>query len=196
MIDKELEAMYKCHEYLQDLDNDSRMRVFKYLLDRYGIVSNYNEQVPINNHSKAIETITPEVIKQEEKTESKVVKIANVTKKTKPSTNQNYSLIASLNLVSKGSMSLKDYFNQFVTKNNFENNIVILNYLKNEMKEDNVGVNHVYTCYKNLGIKVPSIKQSLFDTRHRKGWIDTSNIEDLKITVAGENFMDHEIAKK
>ncbi|MBB6329829.1 hypothetical protein HNP24_000779 [Chryseobacterium sediminis] len=195
MIDKELEAIYKCHESLQNLDNGSRMRVFKYLLDRYGIVGRNNEQFSMIN-SDNIETVIPEIISQRENKEDRPIKANNNIKKSKSSANQNYGLISSLNLISKGSLSLKDFFGQFVTKNNFENNIVILSYLKNEMKEENVGVNHIYTCYKNLGIKVPSIKQSLFDTKHRKGWIDTSNIEDLKITVAGENFMDHEIVRK
>ena len=194
MIDKELEAIYKCHEYLQDLDNDSRMRVFKYLLDRYGIVNNNNFQAsanPVNN----IETIIPEIIQKEEEKGVKTLKSHNA-KKTKSSGNQSYNLISSLDLVSKGKMSLKDYFGQFITKNNFEYNIVILNYLKNEIHEENVGVNHIYTCYKHLSIKVPSLKQSLFDTKHRKGWIETANLDDLQITVAGENFMDHEIARK
>lgn len=197
MIDKELEAMFKCHEYLQNLENDARLRVFKYLIDRYGLVNpNTFQQTSVS------ETIVPEVI-HEEKNEIKTTpksanaKSTNTTsKKTKSSSNQSYSLISSLNLVSKAKISLKDYFGKYTTKNNFEYNIVILSYLKNELKEPNVGINHIYTCYKTLGLKIPSIKQSLLDTKNRKGWIDTSSTDDLKITVAGENFMDHEITKK
>lgn len=199
MIDKELEAIYKCHEYLQDLDNEARMRVFKYLLDRYGIVNNKSfESNSINSNQKTqIETVVPEIVKEEKKVDklSKPTISSGTTKKSK-SASQSYTLINSLNLVSKGKISLKDYFNQFVTKNNFEYNIVILTYLKNELKEANVGVNHFYTCYKNLGLKIPSIKQSLFDTKNRKGWVETASIDDVQITVAGENYMDHEITKK
>lgn len=197
MIDKELEAIYKCHEYLQDLDNDSRMRVFKYLLDRYGIV-NTNSFQPNKRTSQddipKIENIIPEVLKKEAQYDKKNNTTGSV-KKSKPSSSQSYSLVTSLNLVSKGKISLKDYFNKYITKNNFEYNIVILSYLKNESNEDNVGINHIYTCYKHLAIKIPNIRQSLVDTKNRKGWIETANTDDLQITVAGENFIDHEINK-
>ncbi len=198
MIDKELEAIYKCHEYLQDLNNDARMRVFKYLLDRYGLVNFETNQQP-NFETKSISPEPEPVISEVIKVENKVAntsKASNPIKKVKPTSNQSYSLVTSLNLVSKAKMPLKEYFSQFETKSNFDNNIVILTYLKNELKEENVSVNHIYTCYKHLNIKIPSIKQSLFDTKNRKGWIETSNIDDLSITVSGENYIDHEIIRK
>ena len=37
MDDKELDAMFKCHEALKDLGNDSKTRIFHYLSDRYKI---------------------------------------------------------------------------------------------------------------------------------------------------------------
>jgi len=203
MIDKELEAMFKCHEYLQDLDTDSRMRVFKYLLDRYGLVkngSNFSNTSPIShpeNKIENIEILTNVDVEEENinKTVQKPKQIASNGKKNKSSL-QSYNLITSLNLAPKDKKSLKDFFKEYNAKSNFEYNIVILTYLITEIHENNVGVNHLYTCYKHLGLKVPNIKQSLVDTKKRKGWIDSSNSEDLKITVSGENFMDHEIEKK
>ena len=201
MIDKELEAIYKCHEYLQDLDNETRMRVFKYLLDRYKLVntgtnfSNSSTTLP-EKQIEEVETVVQEIVKETtQKIPSKSKHPNSNGKKTKSSL-QSYSLITSLNLVPKGKISLKDYYVQYITKSNFENNIVLLTYLTNELEEKNIGVNHIYTCLKHLGLKVPNIKQSLFDTKNRKGWIDTANVDDLKITVSGENFMDHEIERK
>lgn len=199
MIDKELEAIVKCHEYLSDLNNDSRMRVFKYLFDRYGLVNNQTNNLPIekNYEENKIEIFTYET---EEKLTEKIDKTKIVkspaTKRNKSSSAKSYSLITSLNLLSGGSESLRDYFAKFETRTNFDYNIVILNYLKNILQEDNVGVNHIYTCYKHLGLKIPNIKQSLHDTKNRKGWIETSDSNDLTVTVAGENYLDHEIVSK
>lgn len=204
MIDKELEAIYKCHEHLNDLDNDSKMRVFKYLLDRYGLIANNIQPFPDN---KNIEDVNLEVIPQSNvnvdtnsggKISSPPIisntKTSNV-KKNKSASSPSYSLVTSLNLVSKGEKSLKDYFGEFETKSNFDYNIVILTYLKNIIKENNVGINHIYTCYKTLGLKIPNIRQSLVDTKNRKGWIETADTNNLQITVAGENYIDHEIKR-
>lgn len=200
MIDKELEAIFKCHEYLKDLDNESRMRVFKYLLDRYGMVNNTSDfddsKKIIQSSDTAIGNVehTPDIEKSPKS--STKTSSPSKSKKGKSSGSQSYSLLTSLNLLPKGKESLKDYFVKFETKTNFDYNIVILNYLKNELHEQNVGSNHFYTCYKSLSLKVPNIIQSLRDTKSRKGWIDTTNSDDITITVAGENYIDHEIGRK
>lgn len=54
--------------------------------------------------------------------------------------------------------------------------------------EQNIGANHIYTCYMDLGSKFPSnMRQSLADTKSRKGWIDTSNMNDIRVSTIGEN---------
>ncbi|WP_404986575.1 hypothetical protein ACI513_05825 [Chryseobacterium sp. M5] len=59
MFDKEIEALAKCLELLKDLDDDSKYRVLKYLLERFGNInspSNFTPNftntisVPIQNH--------------------------------------------------------------------------------------------------------------------------------------------------
>jgi len=37
MFDKEIEAIAKCTELIKELDNDSKMRVIKYLIERFGL---------------------------------------------------------------------------------------------------------------------------------------------------------------
>lgn len=44
MFDKEIEAIAKCTELIKDLDEDAKMRVIKYLIERFSIGNN-----PINN---------------------------------------------------------------------------------------------------------------------------------------------------
>lgn len=195
MIDKELEAIVKCHELMKDLDDDSKLRVFKYLLDRYNLV-------PTNSAFESNSAPQPtlasleasEVIEEEIKHKPTKKKTTSTKPKSSGRSIKSYSLITSLNLVSNGKESLKDFYAKYHTKSNFNKNIVILYYLTKIAEEGNIGINHIYTCYKHLSQKVPNIYQSLLDTKNRKGWIDTSNTDDLKVTIAGENYIEHEIA--
>lgn len=59
MFDKEIEALAKCSELLKELDDDSKYRVLKYLLERFGNINsptNFNPNftnttaVPIQNN--------------------------------------------------------------------------------------------------------------------------------------------------
>lgn len=195
MIDKELEAIFKCHELIKDLDNDSKLRVFKYLLDRHSLVPDAATIIPRIEDNSNSTAESSEIIEAKE-SKDKSPKPAKKKSVAKPSATKSYSLISSMNLVSNGSESLKDFYGKYDAKNNFDHNILILYYLKRVIKESNIGPNHIYTCYKHLGIKVPNIAQSLRDTKSRKGWIDTSETEDLKVTVAGENYIEHEITTK
>ena len=42
MFDKEIEALAKCSELLKELDDDSKYRVLKYLLERFGFSAFYH----------------------------------------------------------------------------------------------------------------------------------------------------------
>ena len=107
-----------------------------------------------------------------------------------------YNIITDLNLNPRGNSSLRDFYNQFEARNNFDNNILCLYYLKEILKIDNVTVDHVFTCYRDLNLKIPNLRQSLWDTKNRKGWIDTSDTNDLRITVHGDNYVRHDIPRK
>lgn len=99
-----------------------------------------------------------------------------------------YSLITSLNLNPTGKESLKNFVSKYKTSSGTEYNLVFVYYLQNILGEKNICPNHIYTCYKDLKVQFPSnIRQSLADTKRRKGWIDTSNMDDIKVSTVGEN---------
>jgi len=195
MIDKELEAIFKCHELMKDLDDESKLRVFKYLLDRYNLVPTSSAFESNNTKHPTLASLEePDIIVEEHKPKKMSKKPTSTKPKNSGGSSKSYSLVTSLNLVSNGKDSLKDFFAKYQTKNNFEKNIVILYYLERVIGEENIGINHIYTCYKHVLQKVPNIYQSLLDTKNRKGWVDTANTENLKVTVSGENYIEHEIA--
>lgn len=63
MFDKEIEAIAKCTELIKDLDDSSKIRVIKYLIERFGIGTNpINTNTFIPNHQLSHQTQNAEVV--------------------------------------------------------------------------------------------------------------------------------------
>lgn len=93
--------------------------------------------------------------------------------------------------------SLREFYGRYSPKSNQERNLIFCYYLHQIINHTPINVNHVFTCYRNIvGIKAPgNIRQSLKDTAHRRGWIDTSSLENITVPVTGINYLEHDIAK-
>ena len=115
--------------------------------------------------------------------------------KKKPAT---YLIVKDLDLSAKmDKQSLRDFFKLKSPSSNMEKNVVFVYYLQKIATLEDITPNHIYSCYKDVNIKVPkALEQSLIDTAHHKGWIDTSNLDDIKIATPGENFVEHDLPKK
>ena len=98
---------------------------------------------------------------------------------------ESYNIVTDLDLSGTDNIpSLKDFYKDKNPTSHMERNM------------ESVGVNHIYTCYKHVGAKVPGrLYQSIVDTRKRKGWIITENMGDLRIGTVGENFVEKELPK-
>lgn len=123
-------------------------------------------------------------------------KSQKVAKAKRSSTNQSYSLETSLNLNPNGIQSLKEFFNLYNTKKTPELILIIVYYLERIASQQNIGENTIYTCYKNLGLPIPSIRQALNNIHSRQGYINTSDFSNLTITVTGENHIEHNMKKQ
>lgn len=107
-----------------------------------------------------------------------------------------YSLNRDINLYAEGNKpSLEDFIKGYAASSNQHRYLLIAHYLKEIKGVSKVGVDEVYTCLKKLGVKIPNIEQGLRDTASIKGWLDTSSSDDISITVAGENAIEHELRK-
>lgn len=107
------------------------------------------------------------------------------------------SIVKDLDLAKQENiLSLQEFFQQYKTTNSYHNNLIFVYYLQNIREVEGITVNHIFTCYRNLGIKSPKrLKQSLYDMSHRNGWIDTSSIDDIKLAIPGINFLEHDLPK-
>ncbi len=86
--------------------------------------------------------------------------------------------------------SLKDFVGQYQPKMNMERNVVFIEYLNEIMGLEKVSINHVWTCYSDLGLRLPvNMRQSLYDTSSLRSWVNVPSIDDLSLSVQGKNWL-------
>jgi hypothetical protein len=96
-----------------------------------------------------------------------------------------------------GQPGLKDFAAPYNPGSAKEWNLLFLYYMVKNERANPVSQDHIYSCYKAMGVRPPeAFSQSMFDTASKKGWIDSKSLSDIKLTIAGENFMDHDFPKK
>jgi len=89
---------------------------------------------------------------------------------------------------------LKKFFSEKRPKTKYENNAVFVYFLQKEQKITKITLNHIYTCYKLVNIKVPkALKQSLIDTAFHKKYLLTTDLNNITVTIVGENFVEHDL---
>jgi hypothetical protein len=99
MIDPELEAIQKCTELLKDLDDEGKIRVIQYLINRYKLTPNHqssfqpNAYVPTNSSGQlpANSSVYPEVEKAT--VDSTLPALREIVKKDLPKSEPEWILI-------------------------------------------------------------------------------------------------------
>lgn len=184
--DLELSAMLNCTKSLEELDKGAKKRVINYLISRFDLdVELKNDES--KEEAKSVAKGAEKGIKKKTKQSARIA----------PKNLQSFKLLNDLNLYPTDKENLKDFYGKYLSKTFFENNLLYVFYLEKTLKISEISVDHVYTCYKKTGQKVPgNLYQSLADTRKLKGWIDTKNMNDLKVSIQGENYVDHEMVHK
>lgn len=156
------------------------------------IYQDYKEKVAQGNFEPADE---PEPTHEVAPTPSKPRRTKNGVAKTSNKRKESYQIVKDLVLSAKGEkQSLRDFYSGKSPSTAMERSAVFVYYLQKVAGAKNIGVNHIYTCYKDVNEKVPgALRQSLLDTSSRKGWIDTKSMENITITTHGENLVEHEL---
>ena len=107
------------------------------------------------------------------------------------------SLITNLNLRGTENVeSLRDFYAKYKPTSNFQRNINFLYYLTEKLGITGITVDHIFTCYRDIPrLKAPNAYQSLIDTSRSHGWIDTSSTDDIKVTIKGINYLEHDMPR-
>ena len=113
--------------------------------------------------------------------------------KTKPS----LTMVKDLNFKPKGKKSLEDFAEIKKPRSFYEKCAVSAYYLKYELALSAITESHVYTCFKYMKWRGPTnLSNTLALTASHYGWLDTSNLQDIKVTPMGENLVEHDLPEK
>lgn len=104
------------------------------------------------------------------------------------------SIVKDLNLRSEGNPWFREFYDQKKTSTQEQAVTVAVYYLKRILELDKITPEHVFTCFKDVERKTPkNMPQTIRDTAKRKGWVDTSERGNIKITNHGENLVEHDL---
>lgn len=127
---------------------------------------------------------------------SRISKKKKAGKKT-PRLKSSPTLVKELNLKPSGKKSFADFVKEKLPSSNAEKCVVCVYYILNELKQGPVSTNHVFTCFKIIGWRVPAdLENTLAWVASQKAWLDTANMSDIKLTTHGDNLIEHDLSRK
>lgn len=107
------------------------------------------------------------------------------------------SFLSDLNLRPKDKQTLRQFYDTKQPATNEQTFAVMIYYMKHVLKIETIGANHVYTAYKDLGLKVPlRLATVISNAAGRHHWINTKSSNDYQMTTHGENFVEHDLPPK
>jgi len=110
--------------------------------------------------------------------------------------NAGIELVPELDLVQEGGTSLKEFYAEKAPSTAEEQVLVFAYYVKHHVKTSPIGPGHILTCYTHLDERKPlDLKQTIRNFAKSKGWLTCADMNDLKLTTAGENHVKHELGK-
>ena len=102
-----------------------------------------------------------------------------------------------LDLRPNGKTPLLEFAESKEPKNNYDRNVVSVYYLRRIADTEIVSIDHVFTCYREMGWREPAdLANSLALTASKKGFLDTSTSKDIKLTPTGRNHVEHDLPRK
>jgi hypothetical protein len=119
-------------------------------------------------------------------------------KGTRPKKPPTYSFVKDLDLRPQGKTSLRVFYENKKPSGPQQILTLVVYYLQHELEVKNISANHVYTALKELtelGVRVPNIPSGVRNISNRKGWLDTSDLNNLRMTVPGDNFIEHDLPR-
>ncbi len=75
-----------------------------------------------------------------------------------------------------------------------EHNVLAVYWLLQVAELEAIGSDQVFTCYRKVSWKLPpDLRNSLQKTAYEKGWLDTQEMDNIKITPPGLNFVERDL---
>jgi len=184
----EIEAMKAIAERMEKLSDAERGRVLGWATSKYGTSSlatpPASPAAPVA-HSGAVASAkgnASPASPSKSKTSRKAKSIITMDK--------------SLNLSPSGKISAMQFATGKAPQNANQKCVVAVYYLRDIIEIDAISVSAVYTFFKTLAWPVPSDLKNTLQQAGTKGWLDTKDSEDIRLTSMGENLVEHSLPPK
>jgi hypothetical protein len=106
-------------------------------------------------------------------------------------------IVGELNLRSANVESFPDFVSRKLPSSNSQKELVSIFYLREILKLETVGIDHVFTCFKDRQWRLPANpSNSLQFTASKYRWINTAEMTNIGLTTIGLNFVDHDMPKQ
>jgi len=185
----EIEAMKVIAEKMEPLSDSERARVLTWAAAKYSIT--------VNVGSLPSASASPSSQSQPSAQPKNSQSAANGTKpKTSKKAKSIIAMDKSLNLTPPGKTSAADFASSKAPGNAMQKCVVAAYYLRDTIEMDSVTVSAVYTFFKTLGWPIPTDLKNTLQQAGTKGWLDTKDSEDIKLTSMGENLVEHSLPPK
>jgi hypothetical protein len=107
------------------------------------------------------------------------------------------TLLKDLDLRPANGKSWREFATEKNPTSTRERSIVALYYLRQILTLGAVGSDHIYTCFKDMGWKLPTdFNNHLQVVAKERGWLNTAEMSDIGLTSRGENFVEHDLPRK
>lgn len=104
------------------------------------------------------------------------------------------SIVKDLNLKPDGKQSLRDFYAEKAPSKQWSQIVAFIYYLEKVLQVESITANHVFSCFKDVGVRAPSdTVAAIRKTANRYGFVDSSKQSQLKVTVPGENYVEHDL---
>jgi hypothetical protein len=110
--------------------------------------------------------------------------------------NAGLKLVPDLDFRPNENQALKEFVDEKSPKNDLEVTLATVHYMQHVMELSKIGPAHVMTAFKEVGKPFPAdIRQTIRNVMNVKMWLKFTDIEDVRTTTQGENFVEHEMGK-
>jgi len=158
--------------------------------------TNGKEPVLVEADIEEVEDSTDETLGNEISNNNGAPQSARRPRGTGKKTDRNagLQLVPDLDFRPTGELSLKEFFQQKNPGNDLETVVAIIYYMRNFMDLDKISPSHVMTAFKEIGKPIPvDLRQTIRNVKKSKMWLNFSDIEDIRVTTQGSNFVEHDL---
>lgn len=123
------------------------------------------------------------------------------TKKTSSSKSSSgapwlFKLDRNLNLRPGDKTHLSDFFDNYEANKTPERVLLVVYYLEEVLEIEKINLNHIYTAFDKLDIRIPkSLYQLISDSKNKFGYLDFESTDDMKVSVSGKNVVNFDLKK-